>query len=466
MNPITIGEIIAATGGTLVGGSADGPAARIVCTDTRALEAGCAFVALSGENFDGHKFVGEAAAKGAVVAVVERVVEQGMIRGAPLPLVSVASTRVALGQIAAAVRRRLTGRVIGVAGSNGKTGTKHLIDSALCGQLRGSISPKSFNNDIGVPLGIFPADPADDYLVLEMGTNHPGEIRVLTRMARPDIAVITNCSAEHLEFLGDLAGVRRENASVIEGLSPTGVLVVHGDNVELLKEVAAFPGKIVRFGVERVNDLWAGDIRLSAEGVRFKLNGSREVSIPLLGRHTAINALAAIAVAREMGLSDEQIVASLAVAHGPEMRLELETVGGVSILNDAYNANPASMKAALETLASVDGKRHIAVLGDMRELGATSDGYHKELGRFAATCPLDALVCVGEKAKLLADAASAAGLGNVRHYADARAARDEVAGLVNEADVVLFKGSRAMRLEEIAKAVAERQRDPARKVAS
>src|SRR5438552_11353710 len=178
-----------------------------------------------------------------------------------------------------------------------------------------------------------------EYIVLEMGTNHPGEINVLTEMAQPDVAVITNVGAEHLEFLGDLMGVRRENATVISGLNPKGLLVVNGDDAELLDAVSTYPGKIVTFGFKETNDLWPADIACDEKGVRYRLNGSRqEVFVPMLGRHTACNSLAAIAVARRMGVSDELIYEDLATATGPEWRLQLQKVGKISVLNDAYNA--------------------------------------------------------------------------------------------------------------------------------
>src|SRR6266850_32444 len=279
-----------------------------VCTDTRMMEPGALFVAIKAER-DGTAFLPDAAAKGAIAALVE---EEPAVKLPNVHLIQVPSTRAALAKLATHVRKQMSAHVIAVGGSNGKTGTKNLIDSALRRHKRGSISPKSFNNDIGVPLAIFPADPGQDYLVLEIGTNHHGEIRPLTLMARPDIAVITNCSAEHLEGLGDLMGVRREEASIVEGLDEkSGLLVVNGDDQALLDAVRGYKGKRVTFGFDEKNDLFATDIECGLHGVRFKLNGRRSVYVPLLGRHTACNALAAIAVARRVGVSEEAIIESL-----------------------------------------------------------------------------------------------------------------------------------------------------------
>ena len=424
-----------------------------VSTDTRQIAPKSLFIALRGDRFDGHDFLDQAARNGAAAAIVDHVPENSP---AGLSLVKVADTRRAMALLATHVRRQMRGKVIAVAGSNGKTGTKHLIDSVLRDTLHGTISPKSFNNDIGVPLGIFPADPEQDYLVLELGTNHPGEIRTLTKIAQPDIAVITNCSAEHLEGLGDLAGVRRENASLLEGICPGGSLVVNGDDLDLLQEVANFRGDCITFGRSSGNEIFASKMRCDWNGVHFTVEpGGVEAFVPLLGQHTAVNALAAVAVGRIMGLSDRQIVRSLATASGPDMRLQRIEICGVRILNDAYNANPASMKAAIETLAGLPAPRKIAVLGDMRELGDASEECHREIGRFVAQkCPPDMLICVGASAAIIASEATKAGMppARVAHFVDAKSA-SVMAQRVMPGDLVLLKGSRAMGLESIGKAI-------------
>jgi UDP-N-acetylmuramoyl-tripeptide--D-alanyl-D-alanine ligase len=454
MNPISVQQIRQIVGGRPLS-QTPGETTEIasVCTDTRRLEPGALFVAVKGENHNGHEYLSQAAAAGAVAALVE---EEPALKQPNVHLIGVTSTRAALGKLARYVRQQMTAKVIAVAGSNGKTGTKNLIDAALCHKLRGSISPKSFNNDIGVPLAIFPADPNQDYLVLEIGTNRHGEIGVLTRVAEPDIAVITNCSAEHLEGLDDLIGVRREEASIIEGLNPKGLLVVNGDDPALLDAVAEYPGKRVTFGFEPSNDLYATDVECDYDGVRFKLNGRRDVRVPLLGRHTACNALAAIAVARRMGLPEDVIIASLARSHGPDMRLQLQNIRGITLINDAYNANPASVQAGLETLCSLPtAGRRVAILGDMLELGAATDRLHLDIGRLAATCPIDLLVCVGEKASLIADEAAQAGYSRDRivKYPNTPSAARGIPADLFARDLVLLKASRSMRFETIAEAL-------------
>ena len=467
MKPLSLHQIRQAIGGRALRPiPLATPHVKSVCTDTRRMEPGCVFVALKGDRHNAHEKLPDAAAGGAIGAIVDELPPHELPN---LHLISVANTRQALGKLAMHVRKQMRSKVIAVAGSNGKTSTKHLIDAALCGKLRGSISPKSFNNDIGVPLAIFPADPMQDYIVLEMGTNHPGEIKVLTDMALPDIAVITNCGAEHLEFLGDLMGVRRENATIISGLNPNGLLVVNGDDKQLLESVAAYPGKRITFGFNDTNDLFANDVHCDANGVRFFLNNSRrEVFVPMLGRHTASNALAAIAVARRMGVSEELMFQTLAEAKGPEMRLQAHHLGTVTMINDAYNANPNSMKAALETIAALPTQgRRVAVLGDMRELGESAERYHREIGGEVAKLKFDILICIGEHASLIAEAAEAAQMpvGAICKFPDAPAAAPVVPDWIREGDLVLLKGSRGIHLETVAQAISERHHAKTEQVA-
>jgi UDP-N-acetylmuramoyl-tripeptide--D-alanyl-D-alanine ligase len=424
-----------------------------ISTDTRTLEEGSLFIAIKGDTHDGHQYLSQAQAAGAAAAIVE---QEPAIKIPNLPMVLVKDARKALGKLACHVRRQLSCKVIAVGGSNGKTGTKNLIHAALCKQLHGTISPKSFNNDIGVPLAIFPASANQDYLVLELGTNHPGEIRALTQIALPDIAVITNVAAEHLEGLGDINGVRREEATLIEGLSPNGLLIVNGDDPLLLEAVSLHKGKRITFGLQTHNDLHATHIDSSLTGVRFRLNGRRTFMVPMVGKHVAINALAAIAVARRLGLTEESIAEALACAKGPEMRLELQHVRGLTLLNDAYNANPASMRAALETLVSLTHLgRKVAILGDMRELGDQTDPLHRELGQFAGGLGLDRLFCVGPKAALIAEEALAAGMApsRISCFPDTPTAERFLPPHLQENDLVLLKGSRYMKLELIAQAL-------------
>lgn len=454
MKPIPLQEVRRAVAGRSTEAlPREGPFINAVCTDTRDLKQDSLFVALKGDRFDAHEFLDIAAAGGAIAAIVSRVPEK-VPRG--MRLLVVPDTRPAFGKLAKHVRTTLRAKVVAVAGSNGKTSTKYLIDSVLAVKLKGSMSPKSFNNDIGVPLTIFAAEENHEYLVLELGTNHIGEISNLTKIAQPDIAVITNCTAEHLEFLGSLAGVRFENSSILDGLNPKGSLIVNGDDTALLSAVSKFHGQKITVGFKETNDLFAADVCCDETGVRFKLNGRLPIFVPLLGRHTAANALVAIAVGKRFRLSDEEIVHGLSIARGPEMRLQLDDVKGVSLLNDAYNANPASMKAALETLKTLPTKaRRIAIVGDMLELGPAGEKLHDEVGEFAATCSLHLLVCIGELSKRIAVSAIRAGMteDRVKTFPDSESAARELPAQIQTGDVVLLKASRGIHLEVVAKAI-------------
>ncbi|MEA2709413.1 MAG: UDP-N-acetylmuramoyl-tripeptide--D-alanyl-D-alanine ligase [Phycisphaerales bacterium] len=467
MKPLTIHQIRIAVGGkALTALPKDAPSITAVCTNSKQMEPFSLFVAIRGERVNGHDFLPAAAGGGAIAALVEEPVKVVLPN---LHLIAVESTRAAMGKLATYVRRQLQSRVIAVAGSNGKTTTKNLIDAVLRPSLKGSISPKSFNNDIGVPLAIFPADPSQDYLVLEVGTNHHGEVKLLSEMALPDMAVITNVGAEHLEGLDDLDGVRREEASIVTGLNPKGCLIVNGDDAPLVSLVSRYSGQIIKFGLNaQGNDLFATDIECDHTGVHFHLNGNtrRRWFVPLLGRHSACNALAAIAVGKKMNIPEDAMIESLAHAHTPDMRLQLSKVNGVTVLNDAYNANPNSTRAAIETLVALPASgRRVAVLGDMLELGKQSDQYHREAGVLAANSKLDLLICVGKKAQLIASSAKAAGMEAPRivTYPDATTAARGVTRRVRGSDLILLKGSRSVGLEAVARAIEERDKKFTRK---
>lgn len=456
MNRIPLSQVLQALGGrAMFNRVSDTTQVRSVSTDSRFIEPGAIFFAIRGETMDGHDFLSQAASKGAVAAVVDH---EPKIDLPNVKFIVVPDTRKALGKLATFIRRQFgVCKVIGVAGSNGKTSTKHLISAALSCRLRGSISPKSYNNDIGVPLTIFPADPNQDYLVLEMGTNNPGEIRALTNMAKPDIAVITNCSEEHLQGLGDLMGVRRENLSIVDGIRDGGLLVVNGDDRQLIESISGYKGRVVKFGFLPSNDVFATDVKVHDNGTSFRLNNrTTRVFVPMIGRHNAMNALAAIAVAKRFGLPEEEVIASLATSSRPEMRMQRIDAHGVMILNDAYNANPASMRAGIETLLEFEpagrNGRRVAILGDMRELGDTSERYHREVGRLLAEYKdeIDQVYCVGQCSKWIVDDAMSHGFHTpIEIFGDSEVAARAIAKKIKRGDLVLVKGSRGIRLERV-----------------
>lgn len=472
-------------------------------TDTREIRPGQAFLALRGENHDAHRYLDRAAAAGATVLIIDD--ESAVPPGGFLPaagVLKVADTGKALLKIAAAYRESLKGtRVIAVCGSNGKTTTTRLIEQVLKTTFRGTASKKSFNNAVGVPLTILRANPADQYLLCEVGTNAPGEIATLGAVVQPDIAVITSIGREHLEGLGDLAGVAAEEASILKFLRPKGCAIVNADSSELEAAIRKYkPATLVRFG--RGSKEAPADIRLGAAGVAtidepgsgvgaaaggngggggftgiaFAINDRFKVRLPMLGEHNAMNALAAYAVGRRMGIEEGRIIEALSGAAGAEMRLQLARAplpggGAARILNDAYNANPDSMIAALGTLASLSpwaGEsggvgaargRRIAILGDMFELGPTAAALHAQvIDRLASLGESIGLaVLIGDQMCRAGEALAAAGWGPDRLVclpAGDDAAIAAAAARIRPGDLVLLKASRRMRLERVLSVLA------------
>ena len=451
------------------------PAASVeaagVSTDSRSIGPGQLFIALRGERTDGHLYLDAAARASAAAAVIA----SDHIGPAPagLPLLRVPDTARALLRLGAAYRRTLIGgtRVVAVTGSNGKTTTTRMIDAVLSGSLRGTAPIKSFNNHIGVPLTILRARAGDHYLVCEVGTNAPGEVETLAEAVAPDVSVIVSIGREHLEKLGTVEQVAREEAAQLEFLRPGGLAVVNADAPYLAEIVAARAGggpgatrefNVVTFGTRRDADLRVAVTRQDDQGTEFTINGRHRFRLPMLGRHNAVNAAAAIAVGRRFGLEFDAISAALARVRGPEMRLDPGTAGGVRVINDAYNANPESMAAALAVFSELAPPppphpgRRVLVLGDMLELGGHSDSAHTEAVHTALerATGADLVVLVGP---LMARASRAVRDPRLRRVEDpSDGPVSSIAALLNPGDVVLLKGSRRLRLERVVKALEAR----------
>lgn len=436
--------------------------------DTRTLKPGQVFAAFKGERTDGHAYLHEARAKGSTLALIERgaSIEEPYPEG--MTLIEVESTRPALGALAQAYRKTLAStRVIGVTGSNGKTTTVRLIDHVLGSKLRGSASIKSFNNDIGLPLTLLAARPNDQYVVCEMGMSSPGEIARLAWIASPDIGVITSVGRAHVGFFESVSDIAREKASILHGLSPKGVGVISA-HAEALAPFLPPGVPLIRFGTTEDADVRLSEIESGPEGVRFKAASGQAYRVPLLGAHNAHNAAAAIAVARRLGMTEPEIATALASARGPEMRLARETIGGIELINDAYNANPDSVLAALGVLSALGptAKRRVLVLGDMLELGALGPGEHRAMGetlagRIRAGEGPDFVVLVGDLAALAADPVRAE-LGNKGVLLEPTAGDGRsIAERLVPGDLVLLKGSRSVGLERVASALADTLSDPA-----
>lgn len=443
--------VAAACGGEIQSGSPDATFER-VCTDSRQARPGDLFFAIKGEKFDGHSYLAEVAAKNVAGVVVEKAA--GLVLDCPV--LKVDSVRVALGRLAAIYRNEFLLPVVCVAGSNGKTTVKELIASVLRQKFATLWSEASFNNDIGVPLTLLKLDRSHQAAVLEAGTNHPGELAPLVKMIQPTYGVITNIGREHLEFFGDVAGVAQEEGMLAELLPADGILFLNGDDEWSDKLAARTKAKVVRVGLGEENDWRARKVRLDKNGVTFQVECARqdfagEYRVNLLGKHQVINALFAIAVSEELGVGCPSIRDGLAQCSPPKMRLNYWEANGVRVIEDCYNANADSTLAALETLCGLPLQgRRVAVLGDMAELGAHSDAAHREIGRRAAELKLGQLFAVGRMAPVIGAAAREAGLLRVFEFAEVEGAIKAVKTILKPGDVVLFKASRAARLERIA----------------
>jgi UDP-N-acetylmuramoyl-tripeptide--D-alanyl-D-alanine ligase len=445
--------IAAASAGELLSGSPE-TLVRRVCTDSRQVKSGDLFFALPGGRFDGHQFAAEAVQKGAAAIVGEKGRLPANLGDCAVVLVE--DTRKSLGQVGAEYRKEFELPMIVVAGSNGKTTTKELLASVLRQKLATLSSEASFNNDIGVPLTLLRLEKSHQAAVLEAGTNHPGELAPLVRMIRPTHGVITCIGREHLEFFGDVAGVALEEGCLAELLPAQGKLFVPGDDEWTDRITRRTRASVVRLGLSSGNDWRARALRISRQGVTFQVDApkadfSGEYRIGLLGRHQVVNALFAVALGMELGLNRAQIARGLAECKTPKMRLELWEASGVRVLDDAYNANADSVRAALKTLLDLPcSGRRVAVLGDMAELGRHCEAAHEEIGRCAAELGVGQLFAIGAMASVVARSARDAGLNRVFEFAKVEAAAPVVKSFVRSGDLLLLKASRVMRLERIA----------------
>lgn len=444
--------ILGACTGKLVKGSPRTLIKR-VNTDSRATQPGDLFVALAGERHDGHNFLSEVIQKGVAAVMVET--SKIPADKSKCAVVAVEDTRKALANLAARYRCDFSMPAVAVGGSNGKTTTKELLASVLRQKLETLWSEASFNNEIGVPLTLLRLESKHQAAVMEVGTNHPGELAPLVAMVQPRFGIITNIGREHLEFFGDVAGVAKEEGTLAELLPEGGALFINADNDWSARIIRRTRARAVRVGVAPENDWGAGNIRTDKQGAWFRVTApksefSGDYRINLLGRHQVTNALLAMAVGAELGLSRAEIERGLAECQPPKMRMQLWESNGVRVLDDAYNANADSMLAALQTLQDIPCKgRRVAVLGDMAELGLHSEAAHMEVGRRAAESGVGQLFAVGQMAAVMARAAREAGLNRVFEFLDVEAAAPAVKSFLKAGDVVLLKASRATHLERI-----------------
>ncbi|MSU34935.1 MAG: UDP-N-acetylmuramoyl-tripeptide--D-alanyl-D-alanine ligase [Pedosphaera sp.] len=458
MDPRSLQFVIDATEGQCLRGDVSSMIARVQM-DSRRVDRGDLFVALRGERFDGHNYLAEVIRRGAAAVLINRGMNQGVPAGS-IGVIAVDDTRRALGRLGARYREDFRIPMIAVAGSNGKTSVKELLKTVLGTQRRVIASEASFNNDLGVPQTLLRMDARDELAVLEVGTNHPGELRALLQIIRPCIGVLTSLGREHLEHFGDLQGVISEEGTLAESLPLDGLLVVNGDSPGVEQVIGRARCRVVRVGFASASDWRIVSVTGDAAGSDVEIEGGTTGwtgtwRVNVLGRHMAVNAALALALAAELGLEPELARTGLAGARPAKMRMDAGEVGGIRILNDTYNANADSMLAALETLTDLPcSGRRVAVLGDMAELGCHAGAAHVEVGNAAARLAVDRLWTIGSLAKVTAQAARQGGMQAAAHP-DMESLVRSMIQYLRPGDAVLVKASRSARLERLVESLRQ-----------
>lgn len=459
MEPWRLVDLAAACGGE-PSPAGEAVALRRVVTDSRAVTPGDLFVALRGERFDAHDFLGEAVNRGAAAVLVDRLWSPPP--GSVAAVIRVEDTRRALGRLAAAYRARFDLPVVAIAGSNGKTTTKDLLATTLATTLPTLASPASYNNDVGIPLTLLELEPRHRAAVIEAGTNHPGELAPLLRLVAPRYGLLTSLGPEHLEFFDDLEGVIAEEGGLAEALPANGRLFVNGDAPGVERVMARSRAPVSRVGFGEPNDWRATAVAIADHGTTFEVRApqpewSGEYHLKLLGRHQVTNALLVMAAAAELGLDRRAVELGLRGCPARRQRLQLSDLAGVQLLDDTYNANADSMQAALNVLAELPCRgRRVAVLGDMAELGRHTEAAHRDVGRSVPTAGVQRLFAVGRHAGLLARAAREAGLAGAGAYEDIETTVDALVEYLQPGDLILVKASRSSRLERIVEGLTRR----------
>ncbi len=446
-----VADIAKAVKGELISGSPE-TEIRGVSTDTRSIRGGDLFVALEGERHDGHDFVAEAAGKGAAAVIVSE--SRAVVVEPEVAALAVPDTLSALQKFARWHRLGFQGPVIGITGSCGKTTVKELVAAVLGVKFQVAKTPLNFNNEIGVPLSVLGISDRTEVAVIELGTNAPGEISMLCDIAKPNRALITNIGRAHLEGFGTVEAVAEEKGALVRSLDEQGTFYVNADDPFCAKIARDFPGKCVAFG-EATDAQWRVVMfKMGLDGTpsTFTVEPLGLFTMQLFGRHSILNAASAAVIGTDFGLSADQIQEGLSKAELPPMRMRMVNKGGRTFINDAYNANPESMRAATEALVSWQSAgRKIAVVGDMLELGEATVSEHKELGEFMAGVGVDVLIVLGQFAQHVAEGAVGGGLADdaVKVGGD----HAEVARLLAEVsasdDVILVKGSRGAAMEKV-----------------
>lgn len=452
MELLYIREVIEAVGG-LCPEVVEDRSINQVSTDSRKVETGNLYIALVGETFDGHHFIETAIAKGAAAILASKPITSAI----PIPIIQVEDTLKALWRLATYYREKLAKPVIAITGSVGKTSTKDMIATILSAKYAIHKSQGNFNNHIGMPLTILGLENKHDAIVVEMGMRGFGEISALTHIAKPTIAVITNIGLSHIERLGSQDNILKAKLEIVEGLAGNGLLILNANDPYLAQVDHSIANKVVTIGVDTSSNYQAYAITdLGEEGISFQINlkdKTYEVLIPSIGKHNVYNALFGIACGMELGMDPEEIIEGIKKYQPEKMRLNLIEKDGIKFINDAYNASPDSMKAALQVLASLsknndlNGSKSIAILGNMFELGHMSSSAHFNVGEMCLENNIDFTAIIGENAQDIAQ-----GISDPTKYKIFSTHEEIVHYMKNtltSGDIVLIKGSRGMKMERI-----------------
>jgi UDP-N-acetylmuramoyl-tripeptide--D-alanyl-D-alanine ligase len=417
--------------------------------DSRTIGPDELFFAVKGERLDGHDFVAQALDRGALAAVVRG--EQRSRYPRHYPLLAVNDTLVALQSLATAVRRVWAKPLIGVTGSAGKTTTKEAIAQVLSARWRVLKSEGNFNNHFGLPLMLLKLEAEHDMAVIEMGMSHAGEIRALAKIAQPEIGVVTNVAPVHLEFFESIAGIARAKYELIESLPTNGMAVLNADDEYVSQFGRDFKGKVATYGAKSTADVRAENVRsLGLQGSEFEvvIGRTRErVRLPLVGEHNVLNALAAIAVALDRGMTLSEAIAALATLAPADKRGEVLQLGNITVVNDCYNSNPKALSAMIDALAAMPAKRRIVVAGEMLELGPAGEEMHCAAGKHAARKKIDVVLGVRGLAQSMVEGAARAGI-RAEFVPTPEQAGEWLAREARDGDVILLKASRGVKLEK------------------
>ncbi|MGQ3686164.1 MAG: UDP-N-acetylmuramoyl-tripeptide--D-alanyl-D-alanine ligase [Candidatus Loosdrechtia sp.] len=453
MKTLSLEEVVKAVSGNLISANGRIPVINGISTDSRNMKTGDLFFALKGKQYNGHQFVPQAIHAGAAAVVVSEE-NKSELKNKDCPVIRVSDTITALGDLAKYYRQKLDTKIIGITGSTGKTTTKEMAYHLLSHFGHTVRSQKSFNNFIGVPLTLFEIENNHRYGILEMGTNAPGELKRLSGIGNPDVAVILTISKAHLEGLGDIEGVARAKAEILENLRSNGVFVYNADNSWCVKIAGSFRGMSVSFGFSPSSLIRCTEVKKRENSYNLVINHYLEVSFPVTGYHNIHNCLASFAICHALGQDLRNLKEAFSSFELPSMRMEQQTIGAFTIINDAYNANPESVSAALQYLNEIDTKgRKVFICGDMLELGQESALLHKEIGEKVARFTIDLLWTVGDHAYEIAKAAKLSGMPEERimSFKNVDGISDSELHHLQENDVIVIKGSRSMHMENIIK---------------